>query len=136
MAFSLSAMAVPELDPGLVIFIRRLPTQVIEALLKSRLQPFLSSVHIPPDGYDLHKTKARGVATLFVKNRQKGEEFLELVTRSPTNLRLSRFIVEFQRNDVQDGGAMLRDRKFIQEVEANAHTKVNLEDHMQCKSLS
>lgn len=128
-------MAVPDADHGLVIFIHRLPSQVIEAVLQARLNPLLNSVGITWDQYELHKGKAAKIATLFVQNREKGEKFLALVSRFPTTLDLSRSNVEFQRDRNQDGGVLIRDYKFCQRIEAEAHKKVNLDEQMKGESF-
>jgi hypothetical protein len=125
-------MATPNHNNGLVIFIRKLPAQVIESVLRSRLQPYLLNVGIDANGFALHKPKARGIATMHVFSRAKGEAFLASMKQFPSTLSLSRFIVDFERHENQDGGAMLRDRKFIDQVVADAYVKTPLEGKMNC----
>ena len=64
-------MAIPEEKPGLVIFIRRIPAQVIEPVLKARLQPYLTPIGISANDFELHKPRAKGIATMFVFDRTR-----------------------------------------------------------------
>jgi hypothetical protein len=126
-------MAVSDQDKGLVIFIRRIPKQVSLSYLQSRLEPHLSSVGIRSNEFDLYKPKLKGVATLYVESSVKGENFLVKMKQYPSTLNLSRFVVLFERDANQDGGAMLKDRKFIEKINAEAYKPTTLDDQMNGK---
>ena len=116
-------MAIATKDNGLVIFIRRIPSQPNTDALRRSLLTHLAVVGIKPDEVEIHKPRGKGIATMFITDRQKGERFLKRMKQFPSNLGLHRFNAEFERNESQDGGAMVRDRIFIEKVETNAHSK-------------
>lgn len=124
-------MAKTDGDNGLVIFIRRFPAQIIEPVLRARLQPFLGAVGIQSHEFELHKPRGKGIATMHVIHREKAERFLANMKRFPSTLGLHpRFIVQFERHDRQDGGALVRDNKFIEKVEAEAYLKTSVSTSM------
>jgi hypothetical protein len=125
-------MAIPDQDNGLVIFIRRM--QINDSVLRNRLEPYLLNVGIGRGGFDLHKPKTKGIATLHVTSRIKGELFLASMKQYPSTLSLSRFRVDFERHENQDGGAMLKDRKFVDTLAAGAYTKMSLDGGMKGKA--
>ncbi len=127
-------MAMPDQDNGLVIFIRRIPAQINDSVLRNRLEPHLLEVGIGRNGFDLHKPKAKGIATMHVTSRIKGELFLARMKQYPSTLNLSRFRVDFERHENQDGGALLHDRKFIDRLAADAYTKMPLDGSMKGKA--
>jgi hypothetical protein len=120
-----------EKDHGLNIYIRRLPTQINASLLRTRLLPYVQMAGIQSNEFQLHKPRAKGYATMYVVDSQKGDRFLLNMKRFPTNLGLTRYAnhkIEFERNEVQDGGVMVRDRNFIEKVEQDAYLKTSIAD--------
>jgi hypothetical protein len=108
-------------DNGIVIFMRGFPSSVTESVLCSRLQPYLSGVGIQPHEFEVDKPKAKGFATMHVTSTAKGEKFLLSMKQFPSTLSLSRHTIHFERHSTQDGGVMIKDRKFIEKVVADAY---------------
>lgn len=116
-------------DNGLNIWIRRLPTQINASLLRTRLLPYVQKAGIQHHEFQLHKPRAKGYATMYVVDSMKGDKFLLNMQRFPTNLGLTRYAhhkIEFERHEVQDGGALVRDRIFIEKVEQDAYLKTSM----------
>jgi hypothetical protein len=122
-------------DNGIVIFIRGFPSQVSEDLLRTRLLPFLALVGIQAQEVELDKPKNKGFATMHVASTIKGENFLEKMRQCPSTLGLGRYKIHFERHSQQDGGALIRDRKFVQKVVDDAYATNRLTKNMEGKHI-
>ncbi|KIW00874.1 uncharacterized protein PV09_07630 [Verruconis gallopava] len=122
-------------DNGLVIFVRRVPAQFGEAVLRSYLEPHLAAYGILAGDYELQKPSDKGVASLHIASTPKGERFLAAMEQRPVKMSISRFPFVFERHKIQDGGATIRDHEFIARAVADASRKPDLADQMKSLDL-
>jgi len=93
------------------IFIHGIPKPATDIQLKQVLSPHLQKLNIY--NFDCHKPKNKGCANLRIHDVAQGELFLSIYA-TRTDIRLSpRFPLTFKKNYHQDGGARMRDEKFM-----------------------